>query len=128
MVTISTKRSGFTLIELLVVLAIIALLLTLAVPRYFQTIDASKETILIKNLQTTRDAIDQFYGDTGKYPATLTELVDTKYLRSLPIDPITESTTTWILIAPDDQQKGNIYDLKSGATGETRLGQPFSNL
>ncbi|PRC92693.1 type II secretion system protein [Solimicrobium silvestre] len=122
------RQRGFTLIELLVVLAIIALLLTLAVPRYFQTIDASKETILISNLQATRDAIDKFYGDTGKYPDTLADLVNKKYLRSLPMDPITQSTATWILIAPDDQEKGNVYNIKSGAPGQTHLGQSFSSL
>lgn len=122
------RVKGFTLIELLVVLAIIALLLTLAVPRYFQTIDASKETILSENLHATRDAIDKFYGDTGRYPDTLAELVDKRYLRSLPLDPITQSATTWVIVPPDEQFKGNVYDVKSGAPGNDRNGQPFAGL
>ena len=124
----SERKGGFTLIELLVVLAIIALMLTLAVPRYFQTIDTSKETILSENLHATRDAIDKFYGDTGRYPDTLVELVDKRYLRAMPVDPITESTTTWVIVAPDDQFKGNVYDIKSGAPGNDRNGQPFGNM
>lgn len=123
-----TTRGGFTLIELLVVLAIVALLLTLAVPRYFQSIDASKETILVENLRTVRETIDKFYGDTGHYPESLEELVERKYLRQLPLDPITESTDTWVIIAPEEMDKGNVYDLKSGATGETRAGKPYSEL
>lgn len=121
-------QTGFTLIELLVVLAIVALLLTLAVPRYFQSIDASKETILAENLRITRETIDKFYGDTGRYPESLEELVEKKYLRALPVDPITESTATWVIVPPDDTDKGNIYDIKSGASGSTRDGKPLEEL
>jgi len=113
---------------MIVVLAIIALLLTLAVPRYFQTIDASKETILSENLHATRDAIDKFYGDTGRYPDSLDELVDQRYLRAMPFDPITESSTTWVIVPPDDQFKGNVYDIKSGAQGSNRDGKAFGSL
>ena len=70
-----TRLRAFTLIELLVVLGIVALLLTLAVPRYFGKVDATKETVLRENLRTTRDVIGKFYGDTGRYPETLDELV-----------------------------------------------------
>jgi general secretion pathway protein G len=119
---------GFTLIELLVVLAIVALLLTLSVPRYFQSIDASKETILAENLHTARDAIDKFYSDTGRYPDSLSELVERKYLRALPVDPVTESASTWLIVPPDDGTKGNAYDLKSGAPGNNRDGRCFADL
>lgn len=119
---------GFTLIELLVVLAIVALLLTLAVPRYFQSIDASKETILVENLHTLRGTIDKFYGDTGRYPESLEELVEKRYLRSLPMDPVTESAATWVIVPPDDTDKGKVYDIKSGAPGKTKDGKPFAEL
>ncbi|MES2317561.1 MAG: prepilin-type N-terminal cleavage/methylation domain-containing protein [Pseudomonadota bacterium] len=121
-------RRGFTLIELLVVLAIVALLLSLAVPRYFPTVDAAKETILADNLRNTREVIDQFYADRGRYPDSLEQLVEKKYLRSLPIDPITDSNSTWILIAPEDATKGALYGIKSGAPGASRSGKPYSEL
>jgi general secretion pathway protein G len=120
-------RRGFTLIELLVVLAIVALLLTLAVPRYFPTIDKTKETILADNLRNTRDVIDQFYADRGRYPDSIEQLVEKKYLRSMPIDPITESSTTWIVVPPEDATKGNVYSIKSGAPGNDKHGKPYSD-
>ena len=120
------RRAGFTLIELLVVLAIVALLLTLAVPRYFPSIDKAKETILADNLRHTRDMIDQFYTDRARYPDSLEQLVEKKYLRSLPVDPITESTATWILVPPEDATRGTIFNIKSGAPGNDRNGKPYS--
>ncbi len=97
-------------------------------PRYFQSIDTAKETVLADNLRTTRETIDKFYGDTGRYPESLDELVEKKYLRALPVDPVTESTTTWVIVAPDDDAKGNVYDIKSGAPGNNRNGTPFAAL
>lgn len=120
------NRKGFTLIELLVVLGIVALLLTLAVPRYFPTVDGAKETVLHDNLRNMRDVIDQYYADRGRYPDTLEQLVEKKYLRALPIDPITDSTETWILVPPDDASKGAIYSIRSGAPGNGRNGKPYS--
>lgn len=128
MVTLPYTRNGFTLIELLVVLAIVAVLLTLAVPRYFQGLNASKEAVLVENLHTLRDILDKFYGDTGRYPENLDELVEKNYLRRLPQDPITESTSTWVLVAPQNDAKGSIYDIKSGAVGKNREGRLYSEL
>lgn len=122
------KRAGFTLIELLVVLAIVALLATLAVPRYFQSIDTAKETTLVQNLKIVRDTIDKFYGDKGRYPESLEELVEKKYLRAVPIDPVTESTTTWVLVPPDEAGKGGIHSIRSGAPGKSTSGKLFSEL
>jgi len=117
---------GFTLIELLVVLGIVALMLTLAVPRYFPSIDKSKEIVLADNLHNLRAVIDQYYGDTGRYPDSLDQLVEKKYLRALPVDPVTDSTTTWIIIPPEDGTKGGVYTIKSGAPGNDRNGKPYS--
>ena len=109
------NTSGFTLLELLVVMTIIAMLLTLAVPRYFHSIEKSKEAVLRDDLSIMRDSLDKYYGDHGKYPDSLNELVTQKYLRGIPRDPITESATTWVTVPPDDPTKGMVYDVKSGA-------------
>jgi len=122
------RLAGFTLIELLVVMAVVALLLTLALPRYFQSIDVSKETILIENLRVARDAIDKFYGDTGRYPDSLEELVERKYIRSLPYDPVAEASDRWTITAPPDDRKGSVYDLHSSAEGTARNGKPYGEL
>ncbi len=123
---VNVKR-GFTLIELLVVITIIALLLTIAVPRYFGGVDRAKEAVLQENLATMRDSLDKFYADTGKYPATLDELVSRRYLRKIPVDPLTGSSETWIIIPPEGPRKGGVYDVKSGAPGATRDGTPYSD-
>ncbi|MFP3549824.1 type II secretion system protein [Paraburkholderia sp. SIMBA_049] len=132
MVTSMTARvrtaKGFTLIELLIVLSVIALMLTIAMPNYFHSIDASKEKILAQNLLATRDAIDRFYGDAGRYPDSLEELVEKHYLRSLPIDPITDSATTWHIVPPDEPYPGKVYDIKSGAQGADSNGKPYEAL
>jgi general secretion pathway protein G len=128
MVKPMTRRAaqGFTLIELLVVLGIVALMLTLAVPRYFPSIDKSREVVLADNLRNLRAVIDQYYGDTGRYPDSLDQLVEKKYLRALPVDPVTESTTSWIIVPPEDGAKGGVYSIKSGAPGNDRSGKPYS--
>jgi len=120
-------RRGFTLIELLVVMAIIALLLTLAVPRYFGSLDKSKEAVLKEDLYQLRDAIGKYYGDKGKYPETLEALASEKYLRKIPVDPITETASSWIVVAPDDLQKGGVYDVKSGAQGKASDGSSYTD-
>nr|WP_315398091.1 type II secretion system protein [uncultured Duganella sp.] len=125
MVTMKTK--GFTLIELLVVLGIVALMLTLAVPRYFPSIDKSKEVVLAENLRNMRTLIDQYYGDTGRYPDSLEQLVEKKYLRALPVDPVTDSDATWIIVPPEDGGKGGVYNIKSGAPGNDRSGKPYAD-
>ena len=118
--------TGFTLIELLVVMAIIALLLSIAAPRYFNSVDKTKEAVLHQDLSTMRDALDKYYGDTGKYPDSLDDLIGKKYLRKLPIDPITDSAATWVTVPPADAEQGGVYDLHSGASGNGRDGTPYS--
>jgi general secretion pathway protein G len=120
--------AGFTLIELLVVLAIIAMLLSVALPRYFHSIDVAKETTLAENLRATRETLDKFYGDRGQYPDSLDQLVEKNYLRSLPVDPVTESTHTWIIVPPPTDLKGKVFNIHSGAAGNNRLGQPFADM
>ncbi len=121
-------KKGFTLIEILVVLAIIATLLSLVAPRYFDVMSRSKETTLKHDLITMRDAIDKFYSDRNVYPESLEELVQFKYLRAIPEDPITESTSTWVLIPPSDvEAKGALYDIYSGSTEIASDGSEYAN-
>lgn len=119
------RRSGFTLIELLVSLAIIALLLSLVGPRYFSNVTKAEETTLKHNLATMRDAIDKHYSDNGKYPVALADLVQKRYIRTLPVDPITQSSATWVLVPPEDPQKGGVFNVRSGAPGNARDGTPY---
>jgi general secretion pathway protein G len=124
----SSKQGAFTMIEMLIVMAIIAVLLTLSLPRFFQGVDRSKEAVLMENLHATREVIDKFYSDTGRYPEALSELVEKKYLRSMPIDPVTGNSRSWIIIPPVPPYKGQVYDIKSGARGATKDGRAFGSL
>jgi general secretion pathway protein G len=121
-----TSSFGFTLIELVVVLSIIALLLTIAAPRYFKSVEKSKETVLRSNLAMTRDALDKFYGDNARYPDSLDELVQKRYLRTLPFDPIVDDTKAWILMPPRTAE-GGVGDLFSAAEGNATDGTAFRN-
>jgi general secretion pathway protein G len=121
------RRQGFTLIELLVVMAIIATLLMLAVPRYFASEERAKEAVLKENLYQMRDAIGKYYADKGKYPESLDALASEKYLRALPLDPITDSSATWVLVPPEDPQQSGVYDVKSGAEGQASDGTLYGD-
>jgi len=123
-----TQALGFTLIELLVVLAIIGTLLSIAAPRYTGSVDRSNLAVLQQNLSAMRESIDKMYGDTGRYPQSLDELVTQKYLRRIPIDPITGSSTTWIPEQSTDSNVPGIVDVHSGAPGKTRQGQAYKSL
>jgi len=122
------NRRGFTLVELLVVLAIIATLLTIALPRYFGSVDRSKDVALKENLQVLRNGIDKYYGDKGAYPAALSDLVAQHYFRAVPVDPVTESSSTWQIVASADPDKPGVADVRSGAKGKTRDGVPYEQL
>ncbi|MBV7548161.1 type II secretion system GspH family protein [Pseudomonas sp. PDM26] len=120
------RPKGFTLIELMVVMAIIATLMTIALPRYFNSLEASKETTLHQSLSTMREALDHYYGDTGHYPDSIEQLVELRYLRSQPLDPISERKDTWVIVAPPDGVAGGVADIKSGASGRARDGSLYS--
>jgi general secretion pathway protein G len=114
---VTLVRRGFTLIELLVVLSIVALLLTLALPRYFSSIERSKEAVLKENLNQMRDSISRYYADKSRYPESLDALVADKYLRKVPLDPTTDSAASWLLVPPEDALKGGVYDVRSAGKG-----------
>ncbi len=119
--------AGFTMVELLVVLAIIGLLLSISVPRYLGGIDKAKEDVLRENLYSLRDSLDKYYSDNTRYPDKLDDLVDKHYLRQIPVDPITESRNSWVLIPPSDSSLGGIYDVRSGAGGQGKDGTYYQS-
>jgi len=123
--------SGFTLIELLIVITLIMILAGIAMVQYRNSLIRAEEAVLQTNLTRMRDAIDQYYADKGKYPATLDTLVSERYLREIPIDPTTKSNTTWVttMAEPDPSSPGGpgIYDVKSGSDKTALNGTRYSS-
>lgn len=128
MASVSIARSGFTLIELLVVMAALGLLLSISAPRYAEHVDRAREVVLKQNLASLRDAIDKFYADRARYPADLQELVTQRYLRQMPLDPVTDRADSWVTLAPKGQGTSStaVADVRSGATGKSRDGVPYA--
>lgn len=122
------RTSGFTLIELLVVMSIIATLLMIAMPRYFQSLERAREATLRQDLAVMRDAIDQFVGDLGRHPESFEELVAQRYLRAVPVDPITRSAETWQFTRNAAADETGIRDVRSGAEGTAHSGVPYAEL
>jgi general secretion pathway protein G len=114
---IKSRLAGFTMIELLVVLAIIALLLTIAAPRFLGGISTAKDDVLHENLYLMRKSLDQFYSDKGRYPASLDDLVTQHYLRQVPMDPVVGNNSSWVIVAPTNSNMGAVFDVKSSAPG-----------
>ena len=119
-------EKGFTLIELLIVMSIVAILLTIAQPMYRESTIKARETVLMENLFTLRDVIDQFFVDKERYPDSLEELKDLGYIRTLPKDPFTRSSESWQTIAPPEGYEGGIYDVHSGSDLVSLEGTPYN--
>lgn len=113
----SRVRQGFTLIEMLVVFTLVALLVSIAVPKYLRSVDVAKIRARSQNIATIRDAIDKFSADQGRRPKDLTELVSKQYLRDLPVDPVTESTT-WVLLPDPKGVDPGVYDVAAPVVSE----------
>jgi prepilin-type N-terminal cleavage/methylation domain-containing protein len=141
-----SDRAGFTLIELLVVLAVVALMLTIAVPRYVDRVEMARETALKTDLKVMREAIDHFDGDRGRLPKSLDELVTRTYLKAVPLDPITGRNDTWVSVSAADDAllhpappaessaapstgsasiSDGLADVRSGAVGKGRDGTEY---
>jgi general secretion pathway protein G len=119
------RPRGFTLIELLVVMSIIAVLLTIAVPRYFHTLDRSRETVLRQDLSVLREAIDKHFGDYGQYPDSMAALVERRYIRAVPVDPFTRTSDGWQMVVSEDGDHPGIRDVHSNAEGKGSDGLPY---
>jgi prepilin-type N-terminal cleavage/methylation domain-containing protein len=120
---------GFTLIELIVVMAIVALLASIAAPRYFQSLERARENSLRTSLAVMRDAIDQFAADKGRYPDSVRDLAQARYLRELPLDPYTGRGDSWVAVAPpaDSVLPGGMADVRSGAAGRSGDGSLYAD-
>jgi general secretion pathway protein G len=117
---------GFTLIELIVVLTIIGVLLAIAVPRYFTSLEKARETILRQDLSVMRDAMDKYDSDKGHFPETLDALVTDRYIRSIPVDPYTKKADTWVVVASDNPDEPGIKDVHSGFEGTAPDGTAYA--
>jgi general secretion pathway protein G len=126
------STDGFTLIELLIVITLISILASMGIVQYRNSVQSTREAILRTDLFRMRDAIDQYYADKNKYPASLDALVSDGYMRKIPEDPITKSADTWQTV-PAEPDPGNpsaepgIYNVKSGATGTALDGSSYED-
>ncbi|MFG6460078.1 type II secretion system protein [Roseateles sp. DXS20W] len=123
------KSRGFTLIELIVVMAIVALLAGITAPRYFASVDRAKANTLRSSLAIMRDALDKYAADKGRYPDTLAQLVQDRYLRQLPEDPLTGSAQSWVTLPPPagTDLAGQVADVRSGAAGRAPDGSLYAD-
>jgi len=128
----TVRERGFTLVELLVVISLISILAAMGLVQYKNSITRTEESVLKTDLFRVRDAIDQYYADKGKYPASLDALVSDGYMRKIPEDPFTHSADSWQTI-PAEADPNNpssepgIYNLKSGAQGTGLDGTNYSD-
>jgi general secretion pathway protein G len=123
---IHIPAQGFTIIELLVVMAVLAVLASLVAPRYMDRVDTARETVLRQDLQGLRTAIDQFYRDQARYPEGLEELVAKRYVRAIPVDPITEQASSWVAVPSKDGSPG-VFDIRSGSPLKARDGSTYAS-
>jgi general secretion pathway protein G len=126
------REAGFTLIEILVVITLIFILAGMALVQYTNSVTSAREAVLKEDLFRLRDAIDQYYADKNKYPASLEDLVTDKYIRAIPPDPFTNSIETWqtVMSEPDPlnpSAQPGVYDVKSGHEGTALDGTKYSD-
>ena len=118
------EERGFTLIELMIIVTVVGILVTMAVPSFRQSVVRAREAVLVRNLFTVRDLLDQHRGDKGRYPASLKDLVASGYLRAVPQDPFTRSSMTWQEIY--EATEGGVFDVHSGSDLVGANGVPYN--
>ncbi len=111
----------------MVVLAVMAVLMSFAAPRYMVHVDRSREVVLRQNLRAIRDAIDQYHADRGAYPPALQSLVIARYLRDVPVDPVTDRTDTWLIQPHPSATDSSVFNVRSGAKGLSSDGSTFAS-
>ena len=129
---IRAAQSGFTMIELMVVMAIIVILTTIGMAQYRNSTIYARESVLKEDLFRMRDAIDQYYADKAQYPSTLDSLVSDGYIRKLPEDPFTKSSSSWQTVPaePDPNHptaEAGVFDVKSGSDATALDGTKYSD-
>ncbi len=128
------RAAGFTLLEMVIVFALLGILLGLGLPQYKYTLIKGREAVLRENLFQLRKQIDHYYQDKGKYPASLQALVQDGYFRTMPVDPVTKSSTTWVEVreqpSPDEYVLPDalgVIDVKSGSEQKSPIdGTPYN--
>jgi general secretion pathway protein G len=126
------KDQGFTLIELMIVMTVIGILASIAIPSYQRSLIKARESVLMEDLYQMRRAIDSYFADNGKYPDSLESLAESKYLRGIPVDPMTGSSDTWEVAAPTppaegtgETAEGGVEDVHSGSDLMGLNGKPY---
>jgi general secretion pathway protein G len=128
----SRRDDGFTLIELLIVMTIIGLLAAIAIPSYITSVRKAREAVLKEDLHVMRTAIESYTQDKETAPQGLEDLVQAGYLKSVPVDPMTNRNDTWQTgmsqdyVSITETNSGGINDVHSGAQGVSLEGTSYN--
>ena len=124
------REGGFTLLELMIAMFIVIILLSVALPTYQRSVQYAKDTVLKENLWQMRKAIDQYASDKGKFPPSIESLVEGKYIREMPMDPILEAAE-WEAVMGNDplnpDSGDGLKDVKSKADGQDSEGKAYKD-